>query len=499
MLNFRLVAKGGGYSSRISGVPLWLVPCVVALLMAGCSGAETLQDEEEAESPPDRPNIIFVLTDDLDFASAQKMPQLRSLLIEEGTSFENAFVSHPVCCPSRATILTGLYAHNHNVRGNNFPAGGFEKFVSEGHEENTIAVRLQEAGYQTAYFGKYLNGYPDGDPTHVPPGWGEWYGKLNEQAPYNYRINENGERVSYTSDPEDFFTDVLASQATDFVERATSDSRPFFAYVAPTAPHEPATPAVRHKAAFSEEEAPRPPSFDEEDVSDKPSWIRKMDRISDDEDSQIERFNQERLNSMLAVDEMVGSLIQELEQAGELDNTFVFFTSDNGFHMGEHRIKRGKRTPYEESTRVPFFVRGSGVPSDSKVEKLTLNTDFASTFAELAGVEFPADGRSLAPLLGGDEEPASWRTAILLEEFASEEARGEQANQPNFQAVRTESHKFVEYVNGERELYDLQADPYELKNVYENADPSLLEELKTRLDALRSCAEAWCQEAEDTP
>jgi N-acetylglucosamine-6-sulfatase len=440
--------------------------------------------------------MLFVLTDDLDFASAQKMPQIRSRLIEEGTSFENAFVSHPVCCPSRATILTGLYSHNHNVRGNNFPAGGFEKFVSEGDEENTIAVHLQETGYQTAYFGKYLNGYPDGDPSHVPPGWDEWYGKLNEQAPYNYRINENGERVSYASDPEDFFTDVLSSQATDYVERATSDSRPFFMFVAPTAPHEPATPAERHKAAFSDEEALAPPSFDEEDVSDKPSWIRRLDRISDDEDSQIERFNQERLKSMLAVDEMVGSLMQELEEAGELDNTFVFFTSDNGFHMGEHRIKRGKRTPYEESARVPFFVRGPGVPADSKVEKLTLNTDVASTFAELAGVEFTADGRSLAPLLGGDEEISSWRTAILLEEFASEEAEGEQANQPNYQAVRTETHKYVEYDNGERELYDLQTDPHELESLHESADPSVVKDLKATLDALKSCSKEGCQEAE---
>src|SRR5215207_5388064 len=330
----------------------------------------------------------------------------------------------------------------------------------------------------------------------MPPGWDEWYGKLNEQAPYNYKINENGERVSYASDPEDFFTDVLSSQATDFVERATSDSRPFFAYVAPTAPHVPATPAERHKAAFSDEEAPRPPSFDEEDGLSETSWIRKMDRISADEDSQIERFNQERLNSMLAVDEMVGSLIQELEEAGELDNTFVFFTSDNGFHVGEHRIKFGKRTPYEESARVPFFVRGPGVPSDSKVEKLTLNTDFASTFAELAGVEFPADGRSLAPLLGGDEETSSWRTAILFEEFASEEARGEQANQPNYQAVRTETHKYVEYDNGDTELYDLQADPHELESLHESAEPSVVKDLKATLDALKSCSKEGCQEAE---
>ena len=499
MLKFRTVAKGGVHSSRVSGVLLWLLPCVGALLMTGCSIAETLQ-EEEAESPPDRPNIIFVLTDDLDFASAQKMPEVRSQLIEEGTSFENAFVSFPTCCPSRATILTGLYAHNHHVKANNPPQGGFRTFRSEGLEDSTIALRLQEAGYQTAYFGKYLNGYADGDPTHVPPGWDEWYGKLHEHELYDYMINENGERASYGSDPKDFFTDVLAGQATDFAERAASDSRPFFMYVAPTAPHDPTTPAERHKGAFSDEEAPRPPSFDEEDVTDKPSWIKNIDRLSEKQVSEIDGVHRQRLSSMLAVDEMVASLVQELKKAEELDNTFIFFTSENGFHAGEHRVPFGKRTPYEESARVPLFVRGPGVPADSKVDKLTLNTDFAPTFAGLAGVESLADGHSLGPLLGGDEGTSSWRTAILLEAFANEEAlAGPQANLPNYQAVRTETHKYVEHENGERELYDLEADPYELENVYESVDPALIEDLKTRLDALRSCTEAGCREAEDTP
>ena len=492
------MAKGRDDRSGVSGVLLWLLPCLVAFLTVGCSGSEPSQEEaEEVQSPTDRPNIIFVLTDDLDYASAQKMPEVRSQLIEQGTSFENAFVSFPTCCPSRATILTGLYAHNHGVKGNSPPQGGFRTFRSEGLEESTIAVRLQEAGYQTAYFGKYLNGYADGDPSHIPTGWDEWYGKLDEQKLYDYRINENGKRVSYGSEADDFYTDVLSSQATDFVGRAASDFRPFFMYVAPTAPHEPATPARRHQGAFSDEESPLPPSLNEENVSDKPSWIRGIDRLSNEQVSQIDRVYQQRLSSMLAVDEMFASLVQELKKAGKLDNTFIFFTSDNGIHGGEHRIAVGKRTPYEESAHVPLFIRGPGVPAASKVERLTLNTDFAPTFAGLAGVEFPGDGHSLAPLLSGDEGTSSWRTAILLEAFANEEAEeGLQANLPDYQAVRTESHKYVEYENGEKELYDLQADPYELDNLYESADPSLIEGLKATLDALRNCSEEGCQEAE---
>lgn len=483
-----LTRSGGGVPAKrvLLGV---LVACLAAFFAAGCSGSGTAQ-EDEASS--DQPNILFVITDDLDYASAQKMPNLRSLLVEQGTSFENAFVSQSLCCPSRATILTGLYAHNSGIKGNKLPDGGFEKFRDEGMEEDTIATGLQEAGYQTAFFGKYLNGYPGDDPTYVPPGWDEWYGKIREQKLYDYEMNENGEVVSYGSEPEDFFTDVLSGQATDFVERAAPEDQPFFAYVAPTAPHGPATPAERYEGAFSNEEVPRPPSFNEEDVSDKPSWRQETDPLSDEEISGIDDYYRQRLESMLAVDEMVGSLVEKLEAAGELENTYIFFTSDNGWFSGEHRIQKGKDRPYEESARVPLFVRGPGAPEGTAVERLALNTDFAPTFAELAGVEFrdDADGRSLAPLVRG--EAPDWRSSVLLEGFVGKKDRV-------YSAIRTKTNKYVEYGNGETELYDLTNDPYELENIYETADPSLLEDLKARLEALRNCAGEDCREAEDAP
>jgi len=514
---------------------LVILACTAAVLVAGCSGSEisasetsaseTSQEEEGAEPATDRPSIIFVLTDDLDYASTFKMPEIRSRLIEEGISLEEAFVSHPICCPSRATLLTGLYDHNHGVKGNAPPEGGFQTFVSEGHEENSIAATLQQSGYRTAFFGKYLNGYPAGDPTHVPPGWDEWYGKLDEQKLYDYRINENGEEVSYGSEEEDFFTDVLSGQATDFVSRAAPEDQPFFAYVAPTAPHGPATPAERHKGAFAGEEAPRPPSFDEEDVSDKPFPIKNAERITEEGASNIDDYYRQRLKSMLAVDEMVGALLEELEAAGELDNTYIFFTSDNGWFQGEHRIQSTKNRPYEESARVPLFVRGPAIPAGTNTDKLTLNTDLAPTFAELAGASFAADGRSLAPLLRG-EEPASWRSSVLLEKLpqkgngeegngkgkAKAKAKGKEGEtgpgsvpksgpgqSPDFQAVRTEAHKYIEYDNGDVEIYDLQSDPYELENLHKTVDPALLEELKARLEALRDCSEEGCREAENAP
>ena len=257
--------------------------------------------------------------------------------------------------------------------------------------------------------------------------------------------------------------------------------------------HGPPVPADRYKDAFADENAPRPPSFDEEDVSDKPPWISDMSRFSEDDISSIDTLYRNRLGTMLSVDEMVNSLIRELKKEGQLDNTFIFFASDNGFLMGQHRIQNDKRYPYEESVRTPLFVRGPGVPAGAKVEDLVANTDFAPTIADLAGASVSsADGRSLAPLLRG-EDP-SWRSAILLEEF---QRPNKKRSLPPYEAIRTETNKYVEYATGDKELYDLQADPYELDNVYESADPSLVAELKTRLDALKSCVGEGCRETED--
>ena len=511
MCSIPLMLRRTGNTVRVRYVLFGLLMCLAALLTSACSGERT---ESSTSSTTAQPNIIFILADDLDYASAQKMPTLNSELIEKGTSFENSFISHPVCCPSRTTILTGLYDHNHDVRSNNPPDGGFQKFVSEGLEKNTIATRLQQGGYNTVLFGKYLNGYPGNeDPSYVPSGWDEWYGKLDGQKLYNYRINQNGEVVSYGNDTADFFTDVLSGEVTDFVRRASSGSKPFFMYVAPTAPHGPATPAERHKGTFADEEIPHPPSFDEEDVSDKPSFVRNLSRFSDDEASTIDDYYRQRLESMLAVDDMVASLIQELEASDKLDNTFIFFTSDNGFEQGEHRIPKGKNRPYEESAHVPLFVRGPGVPANAKTQKLAVNTDFAPTFADLAGVSFPADGRSLMPLLDGDKE-TSWRSAILLEKLPIEASNDDEATNDEdngkakgkaggggrrgaFEAIRTETYKYVEYSDGEQELYDLKADPYELDSLHESSDSSLTEDLKTRLHALESCSNKGCKEAED--
>src|SRR5215204_2117994 len=291
-----------------------VLACSVAFFIGGLLGFAPAQEEANAQSSTtEQPNIIFVLADDLDYASTQKMPEITSLLAEEGAIFEETFVSYPICCPSRATILTGLYSHNHNVRGNKRPVGGFEKFRDEGLEEDTVAARLQKNGYRTALIGKYLNGYPGDEEAYVPLGWDEWYAKLGRYEYYDYELNENGEIISYGSDTEDYITDVLSSKVTDFVQRAATEDQPFFAYMTPTAPHSPATPAERHEGAFADEEAPRSPSFNEEDVSDKPSWLEDLSPISEKEYSRIDDRHRERLEATLAIDEIVGSLVEELE------------------------------------------------------------------------------------------------------------------------------------------------------------------------------------------
>jgi len=219
----------------------------------------------------------------------------------------------------------------------------------------------------------------------------------------------------------------------------------------------------------------------------------------------------------------VASLIKELQAAGELENTYIFFTSDHGFEQGEHRIPQGKERPYEESIRIPLFVRGPGIAAGSEVEQLVLNTDFAPTFADLAKVEFAADGRSLAPLLLGGEDgeqsssqsSSSWRSSVLLEQLSVEDngdneeettSKGKgkgkaksETKEPTFEAIRTDTHKYVEYDNGDVELYDLQNDPYELESIHQSADPALVEDLKARLEALKSCSGEGCREAENAP
>jgi len=458
---------------------------MLAVFLIGC-GREPVEEDEKRNPVADKPNIILVMTDDQDVESAKHMPHLESLIAERGTTFENAFVTDALCCPSRATILRGQYSHNHGIVGNEWPNGGFRKFRTSGAESATIATRMKSAGYRTAYFGKYLNGYRH---KHVPPGWDEWRAVAGSYL--SDFLSENGEFEYY--DPEKTHdTDVLADKAVGYVDDASSKDPPFFAVIAPRAPHDPAIPAPRHEGDFEGEPLPRPPSFNEGDVSDKPAWIRARQNLSPETIAYLEALHENRLESLQSVDEIFPRLIETLRENKALENTYIVFTSDNGYHMGHHRLPAGKWTPYEEDIRVPLVIRGPGVPEGRKIEEFALNNDFAPTFADLAEAK-PSpmhDGSSLAPLLD-ETPPANWRTAFLVEEAEKEGAR-----RPELTAIRTKSSIYIEYASGEREFYDLERDPFQLENKYETADPDVLRRMENRLEELRNCEGEDCRIAE---
>ena len=463
---------------------------------------------------PERPNVVLIVADDLDAGLLQRhggrYPNLRRLA-EEGTTFENAFVTDPLCCPSRATMLRGQYAHNHRIVGNWRPRGGAQKFRELGHEDSTVATWLRGGGYETVLVGKYMNDYHG---ERVPAGWDDWHAIAGDYLSDD--LNENGRVRRYDRRHLD---DVLAERAAGYVRRLPEEGEgaPFFMWLGTQAPHGPATPAARHEGTFARAGLPRGPSFDEADVSDKPGWVRDNPPLGRRQVAPMEELYRDRLRSMLAVDEMVGRLLEALEEGGELGDTFVFFTSDNGWHAGEHRLETGKWTAYEEDIRVPLIVRGPGVPKGRTLPQMVLNNDIAPTLADLAGAEAPSfvDGRSLVPLLTDGPPPEDWRSAFLVEAATElghapvpplsgdpvpedrRQAPREGWGRPGLEAVRTARHLYAEYETGERELYDLRRDPHQLDNLHGSADPGLLRRLQERLEALRGCSEAGCRAAED--
>jgi N-acetylglucosamine-6-sulfatase len=467
-----------------------LVGVMAALLIAIHCWSTAAQ---EASRPP---NIVFVLTDDEDLSIHPSMPRVKALIEDRGTTFANAFVTYPLCCPSRSSILRGQYPHNTEVLGNLPPEGGFQAFRGLERETSTVATWLQAAGYRTAFYGKYLNGYTETDPP--PPGWDEWHAANNDgYFNVNYKLNENGSTVSYGDAPEDYLTDVIRDKALAHMRRFAAEGRPFFLYLATFAPHSPYNPAPRHKGMFARAELPRPPSFDEADVGDKPSFINELPRLGPEDIDEITGHHRSRLECLQAVDEMVESLIRTLDDLGELDRTYVVYASDNGFHLGLHRLKEGKDTAYEEDIRVPLVVRGPGAPEGRRSDAMVLNIDLAPTFAAIAGVAPPdfVDGRSWLPLLADPEMP--WRQSFIVQRLGLE--ADERIEPANALALRTKRWTFVSYNNGERELYDLDRDPDQLDNQILRADPTLVEGLLGRLIDLKSCVGEECRKAEDAP
>ncbi|HEX6014259.1 MAG TPA: sulfatase, partial [Geminicoccaceae bacterium] len=483
---------------RYRGNTTWAAALPAALLMAfGGLLAGAHVSPSAAAGPP---NIVFLLADDLDERVASGMPRLQELA-QSGTRFSKFYVTTPICVPSRATILTGKYAQNTNVRRNTPPFGGYQTFFQDGLEGRTIAVALQQAGYRTGFVGKYFNGYPaPAAPNHVPPGWDYWVsapqGDNNIHLKTNYFLNENGAIVSYGNRPEDYVVDVYARKALEFVNSSADQGRPFALFLWLPPPHTPERPAPRHADAAVAPELPRTPAYPETSVADKPRHMRLQPKSTTVLQQQDRRYRL-RQQMVLSVDDALGSLRALLGQRGLLENTYVVFSSDNGWHHGEHNLPPYKGTGYEEDIRVPLVVAGPGVPAGREITRMVGNADLAPTFAAWTGAPLApdADGRSLVGLLtspspdlfpwrgllpiarlGDGVDPATtWplytpRPGVTvgyrcLSQVPRWPIPSDHTNRlPEWRGVRTDRYTYVQHVSGDRELYDSVTEPYQANN-----------------------------------
>jgi arylsulfatase A-like enzyme len=557
-----MVSPGVRPLYALTGDPMPLVTAhprlaLVALLSLGLA---TACAESTPAAPPTarqedaltaKPNLVVIMTDDLDVHTLKVMldyglmPHFQEHILGRSVRFANAFVTNSVCCPSRATFLTGQYSHNNGVLTNYAPNGA----VSALQDGKTLATWLKAAGYRTGHVGKYLNGYgiqgenpqpgshPAFDANYVPPGWDDWQGlvDLSTYRVFNYQVSDNGTVVSYGSDPLDYQTDVLALRARDFIEESEAqDATPFFLAVMPLAPHVESFPEDPTWADEQQDiwrwyirpdpkdytEKPQTmntiagiplwpalkPSFNEEVFTDKPLWMQlSRPRLTTEDIAYLTRQYRSRLGSMVSLDDLIGTVAQTLQAKGELENTVLVFTSDNGFLYGEHRLAE-KLAIYEESIRVPLYVRMPGMTAPSTVEALVLNNDLAPTLAALAGAtpDLSVDGRSLVPFLQG-MPPASWRKRFLVEHWGSGDLT---FDIPTYFAVRTgptalaaPDMVWTEYRGWDGsafawEQYDLRTDPLQLDSLHASTSPARVDQRATLqywLNQLRPCANGSCQ------
>jgi arylsulfatase A-like enzyme len=420
-----------------------------------------------------RPNFVVVITDDMRDADWQALPRTRSLVAEQGTHFPNFFLTTPTCSPSRASILTGQYAHNHGVVKNDGRRGGYEEFRELHLDDRSIPHRVRRAGYRTGLFGKFMNGTPARG--RVPGGWDEWL-VSTEQDYYDFETNDNGKPRSFTKENQ-YSTDVFANRAAEFIEK-TGAEQPFLLFFAPKAPHDPATPRRRDRGAFAGAHLERSPDLNEADISDKPQYVRRNNALGL---GGLAKLNRNRLESLIAVDDAVARLVRTLEASGRMAQTYLFVLSDNGYMLGSHRLLT-KGVPYQRATQVTMAALGPQFGQGVTDRRIAANIDLAPTIADLAGVGLPhADGLSLT----GSEE----RDAVLLQRVG------------DFRALRTLDALYVKNETGERELYDYVNDPYELDNFlasWSGHAPSAeaearAAEMASRLADLTRCAGAACR------
>jgi len=403
-----------------------------------------------------RPNFLIILSDDQRFDTMQFMPKTQELIFDQGVTFPHAYITTPLCCPSRSTILTGMYAHKHGVLDNDMELT-METFI-------TI---LHENGYYTGLVGKYLNSW-DGE---ARPEFDYWVSFAHgESRYYNPRLNVNGTWERHT---DQYITDALGGYAQEFLTKAAKQNKPYVLLFAANAPHDPATPANEDKDKLQDLPAYRPASFNEEDMSDKPLWMSQKPFLNETEIAEVEKFRRNQNLTLLSLDRAIEKIMSTLTETQTLDKTMVFYLSDNGKHYGEHRLT-SKNTFYEEAVRVPFAIRYPAlIPKPYIDDRVVSNIDIAPTLYELAGLPIPEniDGLSLAGLFNPE---VKWREGVLLEGWPP---RG------FYSAIHTEQYVYAETVGDTAELYDLQIDPFQLNNLVQDpAYQKIKEHLKSLLE-----------------
>jgi arylsulfatase A-like enzyme len=509
---------------RASGALIAALACLCAALL--------LRGGDDARAQSAKPNVIMFTTDDQTLRDMIAMPRTTNLIGFQGTNFQRAFTSFPLCCPSRVSVQTGQYAHNHHVLGNTPPSGGYQRL----NDTNDLPVWLQTAGYRTIQIGKMPNGFPaPNGANYVPPGWGpflgdanpnskgEFYGFLGPGSSYfGFQLNENGTVKQYEQDQ--YQTDVYGDIAVDRIDNhvANFPDSPLYMQVQFFAPHDPNQPATRHAGALATAPLPIDRSFNEKDLRDKPAWVKRIRGLGGGLTAKITTRYRGRLETLLAVDEAVERIVGKLQADGRLANTYLIFTSDNGFMQGQHRLHQGKFVPYEPSIQVPLLIRGPGIPPGGISKELVTNVDLTATILEMTGAAagLTQDGRSILPFA---RDPARKTTRpILLEtgppgaigEIASASGKGPRAKlsryvknldldrsaqiartitAPRYRAIRTGRYLLVKYGDGGRELYDLKRDRLELNNFYKNGRYRAVRKfLLKKLAKLSPCAGASC-------
>jgi N-acetylglucosamine-6-sulfatase len=437
---------GGRYS--LLKLRLTFLILILVLLLQACASLPRLND--------DRPNFLIIITDDQRYDTMEYMPDTQALIFDQGVTFSSAYITTPFCCPSRASILTGMYAHNHDVHVNedplNFP---------------TIVEDLHRNGYYTGLVGKYLNSWK-GD---ARPEYDYWVSFFGGTVPnyYDPNLNINGKWEKKTG----YMTYLFRDHVLEFLSQASQQKKPFLLLFAPNAPHAPHTPLKEDKTLYTDLPPWRPPNFNEEDISDKPTSISNKPLLTEEEAAQIENIRRRQLQTLVSLDRSIGEIMKKLEESGELDNTVVMFISDNGKHWGEHRMDT-KSTAYEESVKVPFALRYPRlVPEAFTEDRLVANIDIAPTIYELSETRIPetVDGMSLVSLLQGNTE---WRDHLLLEAWPD---RG------HWSAIHTGQYVYIETDDDLSEFYNLAMDPYEMDSQLNNPEyQSIILELKQYLE-----------------